>query len=114
MRKLRIPLHIVFYKDGELWISHSLEMDVMGHGTSKRKAFELMCNAVSEQIAASLANDNLSNIFQPADARFFQMYAEGADVADVSCTVHEFAEETENVEIEKFQAREFQGRFVLA
>ena len=81
MKKLRFDLRAVFYKEGSVWICHCLEMDIMGHGKSKLKAFELMQGAINQQVATSFVHGNLSNIFMPADARIFEMYMSGKDTA---------------------------------
>lgn len=66
--QLRIDLRAVFYKEGEFWVAHCLEMDVMGHGADKKTAFTKMNEAVNQQVAMSIKFGNRANIFQPADA----------------------------------------------
>ncbi len=40
-----------------------------------------MNEAIAIQLSASMAHQNRANIFQPADARFFEMYFAGKDSA---------------------------------
>ncbi len=73
MQQIRIQLRAVFYRESGFWIAHCLEMDVMGHGRTKQQAFTKMNEAIAIQLSASMAHQNRANIFQPADARFFEM-----------------------------------------
>lgn len=116
MQKLRIQLRAVFYKEDDLWFAHCLEMDVMGHGSDKIKAFQMLNGAIDEQIRMSLGNHNPANIFQPADGRFFAMYAAGTDSIQGVCEVPikvVAQRKAENVEIQNVEAREFQGQLAL-
>ena len=81
MEQFRLELRVVFYRDADVWIAHCLEMDLMGHGKTRKSAFTMMNNAIASHIKTSIEHHNQANIFQPADARFFQMYALGQNVA---------------------------------
>lgn len=89
MKKLRIQLRAVFYKESATWIAHCLEMDVMGHGRTKQKAFASLKEAITLQLANSLQHGNRANIFMPADAKFFEMYMAGKDTAAGDVEIHE-------------------------
>ena len=78
--QLRLGLRVVFYKEDGLWVAHCLEMDVMGHGKDKAAAFALLNEAIAEQLRMSIKHDNRANIFQPADGKFFGMFAAGRDI----------------------------------
>lgn len=84
MDQMKVDLRAVFYKEGEFWVAHCLEMDVMGHGKTQQKALNQLSEAMCLQIAVSLRAGNVANIFQPADARFFQMYFTGKSRANTS------------------------------
>src|SRR5947208_10492520 len=81
--KFRLNLRAVFYRDGAFWVAHCLEMDVMGHAKTQNQALSKMIEAVSLQIISSIESGNHSNIFMPADARFFEMYSVGKDTAQI-------------------------------
>ena len=110
MKKLRIQLRSVFYKEGELWISHCLEMDVMGHDKSKMKAFLKMQDAIGIQLASSLRHDNRANIFMPADAKFFEMYMAGKDITIGNVEVQEAATKQGECNPLRFHVEELQAR----
>lgn len=101
-KNLRIPLRIVFYKDGDAWVAHSLEFDLMGEGTTKQLAVRTLFEAVAMQLEASLEFDNPRNLFKPADGRFFAMFAAGKDVA-----VGEVHLKLDSVTIEEAEGREY-------
>src|SRR5437879_1923206 len=86
-RNLRVPLRVVFYREGEAWIAHCLEFDLAGDGITREDALDSLCDAVALQVQASLECNNPANLFTPADGELFRKYAAGADVADGILTV---------------------------
>src|ERR1700678_1638709 len=85
--KLRIDLRVVFYREADRWVAHCLEMDLMGDGDDKIAAMQNLWEAIAIQINASIDAKNHANIFMPADARFFEMFAAGKDIAEGQCEV---------------------------
>jgi len=79
-RKLRVPLRVVFYREGESWIAHCLEFDLVGDGMTREDALDVLSDAIAMQAQASLECKNPANLFSPADGEFFRKYAEGVDV----------------------------------
>ena len=104
MKDLRVPLRIVFYKDGNAWIAHCLEFDLIGDGSTKEEALSRMNEAVGIQVEASLQHDNPANLFKPADGRFFAMFAAGSDVA-----MGEVRLQFDSVIIDEVETREYVG-----
>jgi predicted RNase H-like HicB family nuclease len=80
MKNLRIPLRIVFYRDGTDWVAHCLEFDLMGDGPTKEEALDLLGEAITLQLEASVKHKNPRNLFSPADGKYFEMFAAGTDV----------------------------------
>jgi predicted RNase H-like HicB family nuclease len=108
VQKLRIQLRAVLYEQDDQWFAHCLEMDVVGHGKTKKRAFALMNDAIAQQIHSSLVHQNQANIFQPADPRFFQMYMLGQDIAAGVIEVRHRTKIKQNVAaIEQVEAREY-------
>jgi len=81
MRTFRIPLRAVFYRENDVWFAHSLDMDLIGEGANKEEALQQLSEAICLQIGFSIENHNMRNIFQPADAKFHEMFAAGRDIA---------------------------------
>lgn len=79
-KTLRVPLHVVFYKEFGSWIAHCLEFDLIGDGESKEGALERLGETIALQVEASMEHGNNANLFTPADGKFFEMYAAGRDL----------------------------------
>ena len=117
MEKLRIGLRIVFYEEADFWVAHCLEMNVMGHERQKGKALENLIEAMALQIGSSIEAKNHANIFMPADARFFEMYAAGQDVAEGECIVEEmreFIRVKDEITIQGIETREYRPAMAMA
>jgi hypothetical protein len=83
---LRIPLRIVFYKETGRWIAHCLEFDLIGDGRNKDAALRMLFRAIHTQVDAVRKYGNVKNLFGPADAKFFEMFAAGKDIAEGELT----------------------------
>lgn len=105
----RIPLRIVFYRDGDAWVARCLEFDLCGDGDTKREALANLHEAISLQLEFSLEHDNPANLFSPADPKFHQMYFAGKDVALGELELR-FDLHRGDVSIEDVHYREYDGR----
>jgi hypothetical protein len=105
---LRVPLRIVFYREGESWVAHCLEFDLLGHGPAKEDAIELLAKAVILQVQASLENQNPANLISPADGKYFRMYAAGTDVAEAILEIARGELKSASPMIDGVEAREFE------
>jgi hypothetical protein len=81
MKNLRIPLRIVFYRQENRWLAHCLECDLCGDGDTREQALKCLWDAIGYQLEESLAHDNPANLFNPAEGKFFRMFAAGRDFA---------------------------------
>ena len=102
MKKLRVPLRIVFYRDGQSWIAHCLEFDLLGDGDSREDAFSSLTQAIKMQAEASVELGNLENLFKPADPRLFLMFAAGSDVASGELHI-----DLDSISIDEAETREY-------
>jgi predicted RNase H-like HicB family nuclease len=73
-------LRVVFYKEGDSWIAHCLEFDLAGDGATRDEALGRLAEAIALQAAHAIEHDNPSNLFSPADGKYFEMYAAGHDL----------------------------------
>ncbi len=76
-KTFRVPLRIVFYKEGDSWIAHCLEFDLIGDGHTETDALSNLCDAIAIQVEASMQHGNLTNLFAPADGKYLEMFAAG-------------------------------------
>src|SRR5262249_42937258 len=74
------PLHVVFYYEQDRWIAHCLQFDLIGDGETKSEAIDVLMQAISMQVEASLESHDIENLFHPADGRYFGMFAMGRDI----------------------------------
>lgn len=103
MKNLRIPLRIVFYRESGRWVAHCLEFDLLGDGPTREEALNQLGNAIGLQLEASLQHNNPTNLFTPADGKYFEMFAAGKNVIVGELSVVR----KESVEIEKTETREY-------
>jgi predicted RNase H-like HicB family nuclease len=103
MKNLRIPLRIIFYREGVDWVAHCLEFDLIGDGPTKEEALDMLSEAIALQLDTSLKHNNPGNLFSPADGKFFEMFAAGKDVIVGELSVVP----QDSVEIEKAETREY-------
>ncbi len=73
----RIPLRIVFYKEGGAWIAHCLEFDLCGDGKTRRDALVSLSKAIAVQVKFSIKNGNRKNLFSPAPSDVQAMFFSG-------------------------------------
>lgn len=112
MKKLRIPLRILFYPEGDAVVAHGLELDLVGTGPTKQQALDMLREAVEIQVEATIRNGNLANLIRPADPEILEMYAAGRDVARTEMTFE--VPRREDVEVEPADYREFSASGNLA
>lgn len=103
MKPLRIPLRIVLYREGDAWVAHCLEFDLVGDGATQDEALRELSEAIQLQVDATLEHGNPANLFMPADGKYFEMFAAGKDVAGGELR---FAP-MEPVRIEEVEVREY-------
>ncbi|MGE3637556.1 MAG: type II toxin-antitoxin system HicB family antitoxin [Pirellulales bacterium] len=108
---MRLPIRIVFYKEGNAWVAHCLEFDLMGDGDTREEALDQLGDAIALQIEASIEHDNPANLFSPADGKFFEMFAAGKNIAIGELQLKEVSapRHIDSFEIEECQYREYAG-----
>lgn len=103
MKPFRVPLRVVFYKEDDLWVAHSLEFDLCGSGVSQDDALKSLGELIAIQIRASVEHDNLRNLFTPADSDVFAKFYAGADKQAVG----EFRLTMDQISVEPGEYREY-------
>ena len=92
MRKntARMPIRVVFYRDESdqsVWIAHCLEFDLLGHGSTRKKAIKMLKDAIGVQLKNTLRSGNFKNLFTPAPVEYQMMFARGKDLAKFELTI---------------------------
>ena len=104
-KKLSIPLRVIFYLQEDRWVAHCLEFDLCGDGDSKKEAIASLKDAVICQVSNAVENGNPSDLFSPADGKFFHMFACGRHIAVGELEVH--FPLSDDIVIEEIDAREY-------
>src|SRR5665213_1268288 len=102
MKNLRVPFRVLFYKDGDDWIAHCLEFNLLGDGANKEEALQQLSEAIVLQVEASVELGNPANLFKPADPRLFMMFAAASDVVGDELHI-----QIGSISIDQTQAREY-------
>ncbi len=70
-----IELRGVVYREGQWWIAHCLEMDVVAEGDSRFEAVSSIMELCGAKIEASIDDGNVRAIYHPAPAAIWELYA---------------------------------------
>ncbi|MBI5212878.1 MAG: hypothetical protein HY957_05835 [Nitrospirae bacterium] len=68
-----IKLNIVVYKEGEEWIAHCLQMDIVATGKSAKAVEDDMIALIKAQVRFAIDNGNMENVFKPAPSEIWSM-----------------------------------------
>ncbi len=69
-----IHLSVLGYKDGDEWVAHGLEMDLVAYGPNFESACEELKGLVEAQISFALFKQDLSLLWQPAPNDLFAAF----------------------------------------
>jgi hypothetical protein len=61
-----IKVNVLIYKEGNEWIAHCLQMDIVATNTSKKAVEDDIISLIKAHCIYAIENDNLENIFKPA------------------------------------------------
>ncbi len=61
-----IKLNIVVYKEGEEWVAHCLQMDVVATNTTRDAVEKDILDLIKAQVTFAIENDNMGALFMPA------------------------------------------------
>lgn len=68
-----IKLNIVVYKEGEEWIAHCLQMDIVTSGKSAKAVERDIIDLIKAQVRFASDNGNMENVFKPAPSEIWSM-----------------------------------------
>ncbi|MGH7800127.1 MAG: hypothetical protein ACREOW_05785 [Thermodesulfobacteriota bacterium] len=82
--KLVLHLDVVCYKEGNLFIAHCLQLDLVTAAKTTEQAFYDMENIIKTHIAYAIENDNLENLFKPAPLEIWRLFPKATVLDDES------------------------------
>ncbi len=68
-----IKLNIVVYKEGEEWVAHCLQMDIVASGRSAKAVEADIIGLIKTQMRFAIDNGNVENLFKPAPSEIWKM-----------------------------------------
>jgi predicted RNase H-like HicB family nuclease len=71
---LNVSLHGVVYRDGDFWVSHCLELDIVGQGKTSQEAFENGMEMCMVQLDDALAVGDLESVIRPAPPEYWALF----------------------------------------
>lgn len=63
---LNLDLRVFGYREGDLWVAHCLEMDLLGHGKTFKSALGDLLELIEMQVSFALQEKDPSMIYRPA------------------------------------------------
>src|SRR5208337_2571832 len=63
----------VVYREGEEWIAHCLQMDIVASGKSAKVVEDDIIALIKAQVRFAIDNDNMENVFKPAPSAIWSM-----------------------------------------
>lgn len=74
LSKLNMDLHSVIYRDGEWYLSHCLELDIVGQGATEAEARQQMGEAIGMVIEDAIEHDSIDQLLTPAPPEIWVLY----------------------------------------
>ena len=62
---MRLPILVKVYQDGEIWVAHAIELDIVAMGATKEEAMSSLGDLVRAHVAFALEHGNLGAVFKP-------------------------------------------------
>ena len=104
MKKLRLDLRFVVYREGEYWFAHSLELDIVAEAKDTASALADALRLCALQLQFASDEGDLGSVFRPAPPEIWAMYAKAHDAPSLA-TAESWPE---SVSIDKVEVRELE------
>ena len=89
MNDRQLRLNVVLYKEGEYWVGHCIELDILTSGTDREQVYadtQYLCVA---QICYAMHNDSdFSQLFRPPSAELTKMVATATQEGQLSLHIN--------------------------
>ena len=70
-----IAVHILFSEEGNLYLAHCLEFDLVAQGSTREDAFRNLLDAIELQAEYAEETGDVSQLIQPAPPEYWQLLA---------------------------------------
>src|SRR4051794_290159 len=97
-KDIEIDLRGIVYREGDAWISHCLELDIVAEGRTPKDATKNALDLCVFQISTAIENSDLESVFRPAPARFWNLFYSGIPKKKLPST--------HRLPVRRFEARE--------
>lgn len=75
MHNLKLELRAVGYQEGQRWIAHCLELDLVGQGETPQAAMRELFGVADFHIRDAIESGDIPSIFFPAPKEIFELFA---------------------------------------
>ncbi|MDH5541921.1 MAG: hypothetical protein OEY64_03040 [Nitrospinota bacterium] len=69
-----MTFNVLFEKDGNAWVGHCLELDIVSSREDFESSMEEMGDLISTAVSYAFANDNLENLYHPAPPEMWEKF----------------------------------------
>lgn len=73
---LELAINVLGVREDGLWCAIALEMSLRGYGKTFQQALNELTQAIEAQVSFAVQQDNLDQIFIPAEPHYFRLYAD--------------------------------------
>jgi hypothetical protein len=70
----KLDLRAVVYREGQTWIAHCLELDIVADAPTSDAAMHDLLDLCAFQIDTAIENNDLESIFRPAPAKYWNLF----------------------------------------
>jgi hypothetical protein len=71
---IKLDLRGIVYREGDAWIAHCLELDIVAEGANAEDAMNDVLDLCALQIDTAVENNDLESIFRPAPAKYWNLF----------------------------------------
>jgi hypothetical protein len=75
----RIELRAVAYRQGDWWIAHCLELDLVAEGKTPLQAIQDVLELSCTQIETAIKSGDIQSVFRAAPPEIWAMFSKAAD-----------------------------------
>ena len=104
MKKLRLDLRFVIFREGDYWFAHSLEFDIVAEAKDAATALTDVLRLCALQLEFATNEGDLSSVFRPAPPEIWAMYAKAQDTDQPP----QLGTWPESVTVDKVEVRELE------